>query len=77
MQKAGFFIRTFILTDLSTSIQPLELLEGLLVACRLGDLEGVEFDGLREGAALAHGQNVAHLDVPEKAERNKRLVLVC
>lgn len=42
----------------------LKLLELLLGARGLGDLEDVEADGLAEGPALSHGDDVADLHVP-------------
>ena len=42
----------------------LELGEGLLGTLGLGDLQGVELDGLGEGAALSHRHHIANPDVP-------------
>lgn len=41
-----------------------ELLELLLGASGLGDLEHVEAHGLAQGPALTHRDNIANLDVP-------------
>ena len=42
----------------------------------LGDLQGVEFDGLGEGAALADGDDIADLDVSEARRQVNGHVLV-
>ena len=49
----------------------LELLERLLAAGGLGDLQGVEFHGLGEGTALAHSHHIADGDIPEESEKKK------
>ena len=46
-----------------------ELLELLLGAGSLGDLEDVEAHGLAQGPALAHRDDVADLDVPVEGSR--------
>lgn len=48
----------------------LELLELLLCASGLGDLEDVEPHSLAEGTTLAHGDDVPDLDVPAKTPHN-------
>uniref|UniRef100_A0A5F9CFM9 Protein dpy-30 homolog n=1 Tax=Oryctolagus cuniculus TaxID=9986 RepID=A0A5F9CFM9_RABIT len=53
-----------------------ELLELLLGAGGLGDLEHVEAHGLAERPALAHRDDVADLDVPEAGRQVHRHVLV-
>ena len=46
-----------------------ELLELLLGAGSLGDLEDVEAHGLAQGPALAHRDDVANLDIPVEGNR--------
>lgn len=46
-----------------------ELLELLLGAGSLGDLEDVEAHGLAQGPALAHRDDVTDLDVPVEGSR--------
>ena len=53
-----------------------ELLELLLGAGSLGDLEDVEVHGLAQGPALAHRDDVADLDVPEAGRKVHGHVLV-
>lgn len=48
----------------------LELLELLLGASSLGDLEDVEPHSLAEGTTLAHSDDVPDLDVPATTPRN-------
>lgn len=53
-----------------------ELLELLLGAGSLGDLEHVEAHSLAQGPALTHGDNVANLDISEARRQVHRHVLV-
>ena len=53
-----------------------ELVELLLGAGSLGDLEDVEAHGLAQGPALAHHDDVANLDVPEAGRKVNGHVLV-
>ena len=53
-----------------------ELLELLLGAGSLGDLEDVEVHGLAQGPALAHRDAVANLDIPEAGRKVHGHVLV-
>ena len=53
-----------------------ELLELLLGAGSLGDLEDVEVHGLAQGPVLAHRDAVANLDIPEAGRKVHGHVLV-
>lgn len=53
-----------------------ELLELLLGACSLGDLEHVEAHSLAQGPALTHCNNVTNLDISEAGGQVHRHVLV-
>lgn len=53
-----------------------ELLELLLGACSLGDLEHVEAHSLAQGPALTHSDNVANLDISEAGRQVHGHILV-
>lgn len=53
-----------------------ELLELLLGACSLGDLEHIEAHSLAQGLALTHCDNVTNLDMPEAGSQLHGHVLV-